>query len=294
MVEATQELDLERIAKYNEVLNAQFRLIKKSGWSQVIPVELQLEITDEQFDPFRTAFCDLATSFNIPEEHHKYLLFICQNFYNKVQDIDAISFELQEAYDTILFFKGYAEMVDKEQKKLKGKGVPSKPAFTLQVQKQGHSKGIEMSLTLSTIALKSIYTQQRIRLSRSNYSGVLRSYKVIPPLDVLTSLTSDLESEINYPGEIFVSETVDDLKDYISTYLPHALVNQKNEFIFDLLYLFDILRFTGKVDNFLGTDLIRKDFRIANYRTLPANFNKARYITALQKKRKLAYKRSLG
>lgn len=259
MIETDEEFDLLILKDYSDEINAYYKLNAIKGESYVESRTCYVDINEAETHYFIDAWEQLMSKFKIPSAHHNYILYITQSFYSKLEVDNQNIYDLTNAANAIDFFIGY--MNEAEIAKSKGKHNTIEEAIDKKVQLQIKSPHSGLPITLNYYGATRFAIDHLYKAIKANdviLLGLLKKHKAIPSLDVLTTFKESLQFKIDNPHHFYLLEIISLLQRYFNRYLATELSRKQHLFLFELLYLFDFLKYSGKVNNHYGSDFSLK------------------------------------
>lgn len=234
-------------------------------------------IKQEEVPLFKVAWENLMTKFKIPELQQAPLFEIMQTFYLTFEHHALYIYELNCAIEAIDFFMEYTERFDKLKE---GKTELEIDKYA-KVQFEIAAYDIMFKYpSISQIAFKALYNHFR------DNDNFLRHYFYKfeqPPSTIeLREIKSQLGNQQDDGMQYYVVQHIETLKAHIHDHLAKELSKKVNYFIFELLYLFNIIQYAGKVggvnSNIFKLSEASNSAKFNPYTTMEATA-KSRFIT---------------
>jgi hypothetical protein len=199
-------------------------------------------IKPEEAQLFWVAWENLMLDFKIPEQYQVSLFEVMENFFLRLDHHSIYTYEINCAIGAIDFFINYTK---KFNASVSDKGPIEIDEFA---KVRFEIAGIETEFVYpnsSKTTVNALYNYLR------QYDNFLRSYlhrfDTLPLIDDLHLIKEQLGEKRDDSMQFYVIEQIEDLKSFISAHISKALSKRTNHFIFELLYLFNIIKYAGKV-----------------------------------------------
>lgn len=205
-----------------------------------------IHIKNEEVEYFMIAWEDLMNKFNIPDEHQPALFHIMKNFFITLDaDFETI-YDLNNSLEAINFFISYREAADK----IEAKYESSSPRFDELIKLQVLASNAVLPFNYPGITIAAVNLLYHFLKGNDVHLRYhFEPYDQLPPAEILIGIKDLLNHSYSYKYQLWLIDTVKQLKGYINANLAQPLVRKVNLFIFELLYLFDILQYAGKIDH---------------------------------------------
>lgn len=269
MFQSKEEFDLAILKDYDEAVNTYYKLNNVNNERYITKLECKIDITQDEAIHFVGAWETLMLKFNIPSQHHNYILYITQCFYSKLETDNELFNDIQNATSAIDFLISYLKETDIAF--IKGKHKTSKEAidYKITLQLKNIHSGLPITLNYpgaTRLLVDDFY--KAIRTSDMILREFLHNHKSIPALEYLIEIKETLQFNLDNPHHYYLIETIQSLQRYFNRYLSKELSRKQHLFIFELLHLFNFLKYAGKVDNTPG-----ENFSLDDKKVLERKFN---------------------
>jgi len=108
MQELIMTADIAILKSYNPLLEHHYNTYLMDGQeSMVEQITYRIDVPENQMGIFEERFYTLMKRLNVPEDHHGYLIYIVQNYYNKSDYLDEYLLEYVNGLEILNFFKDY-------------------------------------------------------------------------------------------------------------------------------------------------------------------------------------------
>jgi len=247
--------------------------------SQILHFLNNCYIKDEEVQPFMFAWEALMSRFNISPIHHKPFLEIVSDTFELIDRDTLYIYELNSAIDAIDFLIEYSERFDKLAKE---KSIPNLDNLA-KVRVELNQREIEFKYpSAAQVIVKSLY--HYLRNNDNFLHSEFFTAEALPSTDFLKTVRQRLGDKLKYGNQYYVIRLSKDLQTYIEEHLKAPLSRKVNLFIFEILYLFNLLRYAGKVkkrncEEFSLNDKTGTD-KYASYIGLTGN-EKSQLVTAI-------------
>ncbi|WP_175470551.1 hypothetical protein [Pedobacter hartonius] len=254
------------------------------GEPLIINMEILLEINEGEQNAFESRYLLLIEKYGIPEDAAGDILYINQKITHDLTNLDIIRNADTQTLNALDFLIGYQKLVDdiniKKAQNKTGYTTNEEDPITIQV-KDRHSNGAVPLLYEGSgrFIVKMIYQALKTSFNNTALSYILDDYPEIPPLEQLIYLRGeDMDSRKLIAREM-VAKTASILSAYFEKYIPKPVYSKKkNSIIYELFYLFDTLKYAGKVMDVDSSTLIRmnlkKDYTLPLDKSRHADFIK--------------------
>lgn len=255
MLESIEEFNLDILKDYDEEVKVYYKLNAVTGQLLITNLSCRVDVFEEEAVYFVRAWEALMEKFKIPTTHHNYILYITQSFYSKLEKDNEFYYDVQNATNAVDFFIGYLKEAELARTKGKFKTLSDAIDDKLSIQIKNTYSGLPVTLSYPTatrVIIEHLY--KSLRSSDVALHSVLNDYKSIPSLETLTEIKQNLQVDLDYPYRYYLIETIGLLKKYFDHYLSKELSRKQHLFIFELLYLFNFLQYSGVVGKTDGKD----------------------------------------
>lgn len=213
---------------------------------ETITFAKSIHIKPDEVESFVSAWDELMLKFKIPAEHQPPLFYILKSFYTTLKTDFETIYDLNNTLQAIDFFISYQEAADKVEAKYANSNSKFDELIKLQIVAANQPISLDYpGITKATINL--LYTFLKGNDIHLIYH--LGPHSEIPSVDILNDIKERLNHNYDYKYQLWLIYTLEQVKEYINAHLAQALVRKVNLFIFEVLYLFDLLQYAGKVNN---------------------------------------------
>jgi hypothetical protein len=235
-------------------------------------------IKPSEVELFKLAWENLMESFHIPLDHQTGVFEIMQNFFITLDHHSLYIYEINCSVDALDFLINYSERFEATLKDKKPIEIDSYAKVKFELA----ALPIELVYPdISQITFKALY--QHFRIYDNFLRQSLQPYKSAPSIQVLKGIRSELGSERDDSEQSYVIQQIEHLKGYVNEHLSIELSRKVNYFVFELLYLFNIIRYAGKVGGEQSTKFALADnFTTSKFTPLIMEAkSKSKYITTI-------------
>jgi len=204
-----------------------------------------IHLKEDEIDLFMIAWDTLMRKFSITDSHQLHIFAILRNFFSTVDTDFLTIYELNNSLEAIKFFIIYKEAMDKIEMRHKSSSANIDSLVKLQFLVAS------TPLTLNYPNIGKAYFNLLYKLLRTSDLNLLyhlEPYPELPSLKTLYKIKAILDNEYDYKYQLWLIDTIEQLKEYINGNLSKPLSRTTNLFTFELLYLFNILQYGGKVN----------------------------------------------
>ncbi|WP_184544104.1 hypothetical protein [Mucilaginibacter sp. FT3.2] len=240
-------------------------------------------VNRNELNHFHDAYEALMSDFKIPSSHRNKLLDTLQSFHNEYDSLEWV-FDFTNAKSALLFFHGYLNACQLEEVTYETKNGKPHSSFrpaNANVLIQINSRNLESPHApldyygATEIMVKHMYTM--MRKSDPVLLSLLNDYQDIPDSEILEFMINSLELKIDTGVSNIVKETIGELLKYVNLHLDKTTSRKKHLFIFELLYIGDIIQHIKQANNIKG-----KDYAL-NIKQVNGKFISTRNITETDK-----------
>lgn len=250
----------------------------------ILGIDILLEINQGEQDDFESRYLLLMEKYSIPEDAVGDILYINQKVFYDLISIDTLRQLNQQTQNALDFLIGYQQLVAE----IKLKGEQNKPGYgtndidplIIQVKDKFSNGAVPLFYEGSgRFIVKMIYQAIKTSFNNTALSYILEDYPEIPPLEQLIYLRQEDIGSRKLIAREMVAKTASILSDYFEEYIPKPVHSKKkNLIIYELFYLFDTLKYAGKVmgvdsDTLRRTNL-KKDYNLPLDKSKHSNFIK--------------------
>ena len=231
-----------------------------------------------EVESFKVAWENLMGIFQIPQPHQTGIFEVMQNFFSTLDHHALYIYEINCSIDALDFLIKYSERFKEAVKDKK----PIEIDTYAKVKFELAALPIELVYPdISQITFKALY--QHFRSYDNFLRQSLHPYKLPPSAEILNNLRSELGEQREYSMQFDVIQLIEQLKEYINEHLSSQLSRRVNYFIFELLYLFNIIRYAGKVGGEQSTKFaLSEAFTTSKFTPLIMEpKSKSKYITTI-------------
>jgi hypothetical protein len=235
-------------------------------------------IKPNEVESFKLAWENLMASFVIPTEHQAGLFEVMLTFFSTLDHHNLYIYEINCSIYALNFLISYSERFEATLKDKKPIEVDSYAKVKFELA----ALPIELNYPdISQITFKALY--QHFRSYDNFLRQSLQPYKLSPSAEILKELKKALGEQRDYNMQFDVIQLIEQLKAYINEHLSSQLSRKVNYFIFELLYLFNIIRYAGKVGGEQSTKFaLSEAFTTSKFAPLIMEAkSKSKYITTI-------------
>ena len=284
MTEATIELDILPLIKYDQFLELTYSKSIEKKKSNVRQLTIKLDIKDEDFERFLFRFDQLMLDYKISKKFHGYILYITQTVYDK---LDLLSDDLVDSKQSKTILKALIPYLKlKEDKKLFTREKTIRDEVKLMV---GNEVAFEIPISTSFV-VEAIISKLKTQTANVFLASLFGNKKEFPTSDVLKESIKYLEFITYSPLSLPILEVLEDINSYIVENLKSELSKKRQAFLYDLLHLFDLLIHIRPDESAISA---RKLKRPSDWTILSTTFKQKiafiQQVRANYKKRKTGY-----
>jgi len=256
MVHDNIPINLSRLKDYFPELKKLYKQsIPADNEPLVTNAEISLEIEEGEQDDFERRYLLFIQKYNIPEDSIGDILYINQKITYDLNHVTELSFVDNNVHKALDFLIGYQQLVeDVELKKIRdqdGYRSNQPDPIIIQVKDKGSNGATPLNFDGSgRFIVKMIYQAFKSSFNNTSLSHILEEYPEIPPLKTLLLLRAPDFIKHKVITQEMLSKTAVILSKYFDDYFAEAVYKRKkNLIIYELFYLFDTLKYSGKVMN---------------------------------------------
>ena len=254
MVQDTIPINLSRLKDYFPELEKLYnRNIPIDNEPLLMNAEISLEIDEGEQDAFERRYLFFIEKYGIPEDTIGDVLYINQKITYDLNSLTEFSMVDNNVHKALDFLIGYQKLVEEvEVKKMKNKeGYKTNQAdpIIIQVKEKGSNGAISLNYDGSgRFIVNMIYQAFKTSFNNTSLSYVFEEYTEIPPLKTLLLLRAPDFIRHKVIAQEMLSKTAVILSKYFEDHFAESVYKRKkNLIIYELFYLFDTLKYAGKV-----------------------------------------------
>jgi len=235
-------------------------------------------IKSNEVESFKMAWENLMINFSIPTEHQTRLFEVLLGFFTTLDHQSLYIYEINNSIDALDFLIKYTQRFEEAFNDKR----PIEIDTYAKVKFELAALPIELNYPdISQITFKALY--QHFRSYDNFLRQSLQPYKLSPSAEILKDLKRALGEQRDYNMQFDVIRLIEQLKAYINEHLSSQLSRKVNYFIFELLYLFNIIRYAGKVGGEHSTKFaLSEAFTTSKFTPLIMEAkSKSKYITTI-------------
>ncbi|MES2447301.1 MAG: hypothetical protein V4546_08975 [Bacteroidota bacterium] len=273
-------IDISRLKSYFPELKKIYDSnIPVNGEQLVYNAEIALDIKEEERKEFEQRYLLLMDKFGIINESYIYtdIFYITQKIIHELELLNSLISLDSQTLNALDFLIEYQELVlEVDAKRTSGDSryqSDKEDAIIIQVKDRHSNGGIPLIYDgAGRLIMKMVYKAFKTTFHNTSLSHILEEHDEIPSLATLKRLRMPRISRDVTLSKEMLSATADILTSYFKSYLPKgSLSRKKNLFIYELFYLFNTLKYAGKVKDIDCSKLKRTNLNIVYSLPLEAN-----------------------
>jgi hypothetical protein len=275
MTEATIELDIVPLIGYDPLLKSLYSDLIEPELPYIKTLIIKLDIKDDDFEKFSYRFRQLMLDYKIDEKFHGYIIYIIQTVYSKRDLFSNDLVDSKQANEILKPLLSYFTL--KNDVKLFNRERQKRDKIKLLVGDE-----LEFDIPISTsFVVDAIISKLKSQTSNFYLASLFTQDNESKIVDKLFLAVKYLDFITWSPLSLPVLEVIEILNHFIGENLSKELSRKRQAFIYDLLYLFDLLiNFKKKEDT---STKLRKLKRRSDWSFPPTSFeDKVQFIQKIR------------